>query len=108
MLSQAVVNPIDWASGNAGNSEVTIAVLGISGLLEGEEGESLASATAGDRLDYNLPINQIDYLKKMRKAADKNSNNKKANCSCNYWWKPNESCGSTRISGCRFISLVSW
>jgi beta-glucosidase len=77
MLSQSGVNPIDWASGNAENSDVTIAVLGISSLLEGEEGESLASATAGDRLDYNLPQNQIDYLKKLRKAADKNSNNKK-------------------------------
>lgn len=77
MLSQSGVNPIDWASGNATNSDATIVVLGISSLLEGEEGESLASATAGDRLDYNLPQNQIDYLKKLRKAADKNPENKK-------------------------------
>lgn len=77
MLSQSGVNPIDWASGNAGNSDATIVVLGISSLLEGEEGESLASATAGDRLDYNLPQNQMDYLKKLRKAADKDSKNKK-------------------------------
>lgn len=77
MLSQAATNPIDWASGNAGNSDVTIVVLGISSLLEGEEGESLASATAGDRLDYNLPENQLDYLKNLRIAADKNPTNKK-------------------------------
>ena len=64
-------------SGNAGNSDATIAVLGISSLLEGEEGESLASSTAGDRFDYNLPANQIDYLKKLRKAADKNPVDKK-------------------------------
>ncbi|HEX9151894.1 MAG TPA: glycoside hydrolase family 3 C-terminal domain-containing protein, partial [Flavobacterium sp.] len=77
MLNDAAVNPIDWASGNARDSDVTIAVLGISSLLEGEEGESLASPTAGDRLDYNLPQSQIDYLRKLRKAADKDPINKK-------------------------------
>lgn len=69
LLDRDPVNPMDWATGNAGNSDVTIAVIGISSLLEGEEGESLASATAGDRLDYNLPSNQIDFLKKLRNAA---------------------------------------
>jgi len=69
MLATPAVNPQDWASGQAGNSDATIAVLGISSLLEGEEGESLASATAGDRLDYNLPAHQIEYLKKLRNAA---------------------------------------
>ncbi|PTB97064.1 glycosyl hydrolase [Marivirga lumbricoides] len=69
LLDRDPVNPMDWATGNAGNSDVTIAVIGISSLLEGEEGESLASATAGDRLDYNLPSNQIDFLKKLRAAA---------------------------------------
>src|SRR5690606_37463454 len=59
----------DWASPTAGISDVTIAVLGISSLLEGEEGESLASTTAGDRLDYNLPANQLEYLRKLREAA---------------------------------------
>jgi beta-glucosidase len=77
MLNQAPVNPIDWSTGNAGNSDATIAVLGISGLIEGEEGESIDSPTAGDRLDYNLPQNQIEYLRKLRKAADKNETNKK-------------------------------
>jgi beta-glucosidase len=45
--------------------------MGITGLLEGEEGESLASPTFGDRLDYNLPAAQIDYLRKL-KAGNKN------------------------------------
>ncbi|UOB19097.1 glycoside hydrolase family 3 C-terminal domain-containing protein [Abyssalbus ytuae] len=69
MLDRDPVNPMDYATGNARNSDVTIAVLGISSLLEGEEGESLASATAGDRLDYNLPQNQIKYLQKLRNSA---------------------------------------
>src|SRR5690606_15078484 len=77
MLATPPTNPMDWASGNAGNSDVTFAVLGISSLIEGEEGESLASATKGDRLDYNLPKHQIDYLKKLRAAADKNPEDKR-------------------------------
>ncbi|AMJ65157.1 glycoside hydrolase family 3 C-terminal domain-containing protein [Hymenobacter sp. PAMC 26628] len=43
--------------------------MGITGVLEGEEGESIASAHAGDRLDYNLPQNQIDFLKKLRQGS---------------------------------------
>ncbi|WP_435132328.1 glycoside hydrolase family 3 C-terminal domain-containing protein [Formosa sp. A9] len=77
MLNEPSKNPIDWASGNAGNSDVTFAVLGLSSLLEGEEGESIASETAGDRLDYNLPKSQMDYLRKLRIAADKDPENKK-------------------------------
>ena len=71
LLDRPNVNPIDWASGNAKGSDATICVMGITGLLEGEEGESLASPTFGDRLDYNLPAAQIDYLRKL-KAGNKN------------------------------------
>ena len=67
LLDRPNVNPIDWASGEAATADVTIAVLGISGLLEGEEGESLASPSYGDRLDYNIPAAQIDYLRKLKK-----------------------------------------
>jgi len=67
LLDRPNVNPIDWASGESGGADATIAVLGISSLLEGEEGESLASPFAGDRLDYNLPGAQIDYLRKLKK-----------------------------------------
>ncbi|HXD76707.1 MAG TPA: glycoside hydrolase family 3 C-terminal domain-containing protein [Puia sp.] len=66
LLDRPNVNPIDWASGNAKGADATICVMGITGLLEGEEGESLASPTFGDRLDYNLPAAQIDYLRKLK------------------------------------------
>ena len=66
LLDRPNVNPIDWASGNAKGADATICVMGITGLLEGEEGESLASPTKGDRLDYNLPEAQIEYLKKLK------------------------------------------
>ncbi|MCP9199085.1 glycoside hydrolase family 3 C-terminal domain-containing protein [Gramella sp. GC03-9] len=72
LLDRPNANPQDWASPNAGNSDATIAVLGISGVLEGEEGESIASETFGDRLDYNIPQNQIDYLQKLSDAAGDN------------------------------------
>ncbi len=68
LLDRENVNPIDWASGEAKTADATIAVLGISGLLEGEEGESLASPSAGDRLDYNLPAAQLEYLRKLKKG----------------------------------------
>ena len=67
MLDKPNSNTIDWASTEAHASDVTIMVMGISGLLEGEEGESIASPTFGDRLDYNIPANQIDYLKRLKK-----------------------------------------
>jgi beta-glucosidase len=66
LLDRENVNPNDWSSGEAKESDATIAVLGISGLLEGEEGESIASSTAGDRLDYDIPKNQIEYLRKLK------------------------------------------
>lgn len=77
MLNKPSINPINYATGHAANSDVTIVVLGVSSQLEGEEGDSIDSNTAGDRLDYNLPKNQIDYLKDLRKTADKNPNDKK-------------------------------
>jgi beta-glucosidase len=63
------VNPIDWASDGAAGVEATIVVMGISTLLEGEEGESIVSSTKGDRLILDLPPNQVDYLKKVREQA---------------------------------------
>lgn len=70
LLDRPNVNPIDWFSGVAKDSKVTIACLGISQLIEGEEGESLASPHKGDRVDIGLPQNQVDFLKKIRKNAE--------------------------------------
>lgn len=65
------VNPIDWSTGEAGQSDVCIAVMGISALLEGEEGEAIASSEKGDRTSMKLPENQINYVKKIRSKTDK-------------------------------------
>jgi len=65
------VNPIDWSTGEAGKADVCIAVMGISALLEGEEGEALASSEKGDRVSIKLPKNQIDYIKKIKSQTEK-------------------------------------
>ncbi len=69
LLNSENANPRDWSTGNAKNSDATIAVLGIAPLLEGEEGEAIASAYGGDRNDISLPENQIHYLKQLRESA---------------------------------------
>ena len=71
LLDEPNRNPIDWFSGNAAESDVTIACIGISQLIEGEEGESIASRTKGDRPDIRLPESQIEFLKNIRSKAKK-------------------------------------
>jgi beta-glucosidase len=69
LLDRPNINPIDWTTGEAKTTDAILVVLGITGVLEGEEGESIASAHTGDHLDYNLPQNQIDFLKKLRQGS---------------------------------------
>jgi beta-glucosidase len=64
------VNPIR-PPGSARDADVTIAVMGISGLLEGEEGDAIASTGGADRLDLNLPANQMEFLRALRTTAKK-------------------------------------
>ncbi|MFY0685796.1 MAG: glycoside hydrolase family 3 C-terminal domain-containing protein [Cyclobacteriaceae bacterium] len=65
------INPIDWTTGEARGADAAVVVMGISGLFEGEEGESLASANKGDKTDLKLPQNQIDFVKKVAEDNDK-------------------------------------
>ncbi|MEL7222340.1 MAG: glycoside hydrolase family 3 C-terminal domain-containing protein, partial [Bacteroidota bacterium] len=71
MLDETNRNPIDWFSGEAAAADVTIACVGISQLIEGEEGESIMSRYLGDREDIGLPPNQIEFLRKMRSNSKK-------------------------------------
>ena len=77
MLNKDSRNPINYATGNAANSDVTLVVFGLSSTLQGEEGDSIDSDTAGDRLDYGLPPNQIQYLEDLRAMADRNPEDRK-------------------------------
>jgi beta-glucosidase len=71
LLDRDNVNPIDWTTSAARECDASFVVLGINGLLEGEEGEAIASPHFGDRLDYNLPKNQIDFLRKVKTGNTK-------------------------------------
>ncbi|MES2062075.1 MAG: glycoside hydrolase family 3 N-terminal domain-containing protein [Bacteroidota bacterium] len=57
-----------WAAGNA---DVTVAVLGLSPVNEGEEGDAFLAAGGGDKLDINLPASHIAYLKRLRAEVKK-------------------------------------
>ncbi|HYW95890.1 MAG TPA: glycoside hydrolase family 3 C-terminal domain-containing protein [Bacteroidales bacterium] len=71
LLDSEKPNPIDWSTGGAADADATVIVAGISGLIEGEEGEAIASHHYGDRFDYGLPDNQVEYIKKISKVGDK-------------------------------------
>lgn len=55
-----------WAAGNA---NLTIAVMGLSPVLEGEAGDAFLSQTGGDKKDIQLPASEIAYLKQLRKSV---------------------------------------
>lgn len=71
MLDRKNINPIDWTTPDAKEASATIVVLGITGMLEGEEGEAIASPDYGDRLDYNIPENQLEFLRTLREGNEK-------------------------------------
>jgi beta-glucosidase len=55
-----------WAAGNA---DATIAVIGLSPVLEGEAGDAFLSETGGDRKDLSLPASEIAFMKALRKSV---------------------------------------
>ena len=54
-----------WA---ASNCEATIAVIGLTPVMEGEEGDAFLAPHGGDRTDLGLPYAHIAYIKALRKA----------------------------------------
>jgi beta-glucosidase len=50
----------------AGESDVTIVVIGLTPVLEGEEGDAFLSANAGDRTTLSLPAAHIKLLKQLK------------------------------------------
>jgi len=65
-LDRKNVNPVDWSTGGAAEADVTIVAMGLTRHIEGEEGESISSPYFGDRIDYNIPGNQLEYLRKIK------------------------------------------
>ena len=62
-INDQQTNRTEWSASLAGSSDATIAVMGISALIEGEEGAAISSNTNGDRTEIDLPKSQIDYIK---------------------------------------------
>ena len=57
-----------WASGNA---DITVAVIGLTPVYEGEEGDAFLSQGGGDKKTLSLPASHIAYMKALRKASNK-------------------------------------
>ena len=57
--------------GEANAADVVIAVMGLDGAIEGEEGDAIASDSNGDRDTIELPAWQLKYLQKIREAGKK-------------------------------------
>lgn len=53
----------------ADGADATIVAMGVSPLMEGEEGESIASEENGDRASLTIPRNQIEYLRALRRIS---------------------------------------
>ncbi len=59
------LNPINYALKEAKIKDVTIISLGVSGLLEGEEGDAIASTNVGDRPNMRIPEHQLEFLREI-------------------------------------------
>ena len=55
-----------WAAGNA---DVTIAVIGLSPVLEGEAGDAFLSESGGDKKDLELPRSEIKFMQKLKQSV---------------------------------------
>lgn len=62
---------LEWSVGEAAAADLVVACMGISPLMEGEEGESILTASLGDRDEPGLPAVQMEYLKKLHLAGAK-------------------------------------
>ena len=71
LLNHMHIKPEDWTVGEEKEADAAIVVMGLSPLLEGEDGDTLLSPNKGDRVDIGLPENQIIYLRKLRENNEK-------------------------------------
>ena len=71
MLTDPGTTPDNWSIHMAAGAGLTIACMGLSPLMEGEEGEALLVDHGGDRSTIELPKAQIDFLRKLNIAGAK-------------------------------------
>jgi len=63
--------------GQASPADVIIAVMGLDGAIEGEEGDAIASDSNGDRAAIELPSWQLNFMRKIRNYLNKFESDKK-------------------------------
>ena len=61
------VNPLNYAIKESRNKDLVIVTLGLSGMLEGEEGDAIATANHGDRDSLKIPEHQLEFLRQIGK-----------------------------------------
>lgn len=71
MLTDFGSTPDNWSTSMAASAGLTIACMGISPLMEGEEGEALLVEKGGDRTSIEMPKAQIDFLRRLNIAGAK-------------------------------------
>jgi beta-glucosidase len=62
-------HPTNVEFGLANMADLIIAVMGLDGAIEGEEGDAIASSSNGDRESIELPAWQLEYLRKVRASG---------------------------------------
>ena len=65
LLNTRNKNSNDWQYSLASQADATIAVVGFTSLLEGEEGETIATDKKGDILEMKLPESQLRLLRQL-------------------------------------------
>jgi beta-glucosidase len=64
-------HPSNISFGMSEGQDVIIAVFGLDGIMEGEEGDAIASDSNGDRDAIELPEYQLAFLRKLRSQGKK-------------------------------------
>jgi beta-glucosidase len=70
-LKQPNLNTLNFAVSEAASCDLTIACMGTSPLMEGEEGEAIQSEETGDRVNIGLPAAQMDFIKQLATTGTK-------------------------------------
>lgn len=67
-LTDTTRQDVHWMINEA---DAVVAVLGLSPLLEGENGDAYLSEAGGDKKDISFPYSQLKYLEKLRERTKK-------------------------------------
>ena len=67
-LTDTVLQNVHWMTGEA---DAVVAVMGLSPLLEGENGDAYLSQAGGDKKDISFPYAQLKYLQQLREKTKK-------------------------------------